>query len=171
MTRAKPTAKAGEGINRRKSFYVNKGHAYFRRARAHEAMRERVDGKVRTGVYAHVKNEDDVEVYRIVPREDRMKGRVLSEVGDVTIENAIVMAACQRDWKTYKAALAEFKHRALGKDLPTGTSQMMLNSHITYIHDRILRRGGPGQVEIQRELAALQKPNRIITGVSRRARH
>jgi hypothetical protein len=155
-----PLLKGGEGKtkNTGRAFWTDGTHAYLRRKKANPGIIERTDGKVRRGEYRHVKTSDDVEIYEISDDSPlRRKKLALTEMTDTAVERSIVVSACERDWKTFYDAVGELSYRYKNGGLPQGTSELILQQTMQYLHLRISRRGGPSPGEIGRELAGVRK--------------
>lgn len=155
-----PRLKGGEPKtkNVRRAFWTDGTHAYLRRKRANAGIIERTDAKVKAGEYKHIKTSDDVEIYEI--SDDSPLRRKKLDVGDMPIgqvEREIVQAACKRDWRLYYDAVSELAYRYKNGDLPSGTAETILQQTMQYLHLRITRRGGPGDVEIGQNLAKIRK--------------
>lgn len=170
-----------KGINGEKAFRFADGCLYLRRAKATPNFLESVAKKIRKGDYVHESTEGDVEVYRIA-ESSPMFPRAKAGLGEMPlrqVEMAIILAACDRDFKGYRDAAEELARRYRGGEVRSATGEALhlaaaleeYQRAMLYIEQRILRRGGPSGVEIQmrlRDLAA-QKRGRVITG-TRRAR-
>lgn len=155
-----PRLKGGEAKtkNTRRAFWTDGIHAYLRRKRANPGIIERTAAKVKAGEYKHVKTSDDVEIYEI--SDDSPLRRRKLDVVDMPIgqvEREIVTAACKRDWRLYYDAVSELTYRYKNGDLPSGTAELILQQTMQYLHLRISRRGGPGDVEIGQALAGIRK--------------
>ncbi len=155
-----PRLKGGEGKtkNVKRAFWTDGTHAFLRRKKANPGIIERTAAKVKSGDYKHVRTTDDVEIYEISDDSPlRRKHLTINEMTDTAVEREIVISACGRDWKTYYDAVAELCYRYKNAGLPEGTSGMILQQTMRYLHLRIHRRGGPSEVEISRELAGIRK--------------
>jgi len=159
-----------------RSFWYDGNKLYLRRAKANPAFSSRVDEKVADGEYIHESTTGDVEVYDIPARSPLHKKRAgLGVLTNKQVEQRIVQAACERDWKLYRDAVEEFARRSRttgsGEELHQASALFMFQRDMKYIESRILNRGGPSPVEIQmrmRELAA-QKRGRVIVPSKRLA--
>lgn len=171
-----------KGINGEKGFRFADGCLYLRRAKATPNFLEAVTKKIRSGEYVHRETTDDVEVYEIAEWSPMFRGKVtLGEMPIRSVEMAIVLAACERDFKGYRDAAEELARRYKGGEVSTGSGEPLhlgaalqeYQRTMLYLEQRILRRGGPSGVEIQMRLRDLNaaKRGRIITGTARRARH
>lgn len=155
-----PRLKGGEGKtkNTRRAFWTDGTHAFLRRKKANPGIIERTDGKVKRGEYRHVKTSDDVEIYEISDDSPlRRKTLNIGEMTDTQIEREIVVSACKRDWRVYYDAVGELCYRYKNGGLPQNTAEMILQQTMRYLHLRIHRRGGPSEVEIGQNLAAIRK--------------
>jgi hypothetical protein len=155
-----PRLKGGDGKtkNTRRAFWTDGTHAYLRRKKANEGIAARTDAKVKAGEYRHVKTSDDVEIFEIADDSPLRRQKLdVSEMPLGQIEREIVAAACKRDWPLYYDAVSELAHRYKNGDLPSGTAETILQNTMQYLHVRILRRGGPSDVEIGQALAGIRK--------------
>lgn len=155
-----PRLKGGEPRtkNTRRAFWTDGTHAYLRRKKANPGIIERTDAKVKRGEYRHVKTTDDVEIFEISDDSPlRRKKLEMTEMTDSMVERHIVVSACGRDWRTYYDAVSELAYRHKNGGLPQATGDMIFQQTMQYLHLRIHRRGGPGNVEINRELAKIRK--------------
>jgi hypothetical protein len=142
----------------KRGFAIDGTHAFLRRRTANSLIAERTDNKARKGEYRHVGTFDDVEVYEI--SEDsplRRKKQDLGELSIESIEKAIILAACKREWRLYYDAVSELAYRYKNSNLPGETSETILQTTMKYLHLRILRRGGPSDFEIANNLASIRK--------------
>ena len=142
----------------KRAFAIDGTHAFMRRAKANPSIIERTEAKARSGEYRHVGTFDDVEVYEIADDSPlRRKKKNLAELTIPRIEAEIVRAGTKRDWKLYYDATAELAYRYKNGDLPVATAHTMLQSTMKYLHQRILRRGGPSEFEIGAALKDVRK--------------
>jgi hypothetical protein len=146
---AGPEMKRNPIRDAKRAFAIDGTHVYFRRKKANPAMKERVDAKIRSGEYTHVRTDDGVETYAISEDSPLRRRKLdLTEMSGQQIEQHIIVAACGRDWKLYYDAVSELAYRYKNGNLPAGNAETMLQETMRYLHLRIGRRGGPNEMEI-----------------------
>lgn len=135
-------------------------YCYIRLGKANPATQERVKKLVESGEYIFERTDDDVTVFRY--REGSRYQRKRESVAEMTngrIMQEMIRAACDRNWTLYREASLEFAYR-IKAGLPPGQAEPMFQNLMTYLHLRISRRGGPGNVEINQALARLRADER-----------
>lgn len=152
-----------KGLGPKQHFKIDGKKLFIRRAQCNPGFVQRVDDKILEGEYKHVETTGDVEVYEIGDASP-LRRATLSHLTMRDIEMAIITAACKRDFALYHDACSElavrYRTNASGEELPTGTARTLYVEHMAYIELRILRRGGPSEFEIKRELGAINERKR-----------
>lgn len=133
-------------------------YVWFRRKQANPATLERHERFLRSGDYAHVGTQDDVEIYKLQPASPfkRKEPLDLRALDMYNVRRQAALSACRRDWAGYVDALEELAGRIKGTYDPA-FAKTMFGEALNAVENSIAIRGGPAKSEIDRELAAVRK--------------
>ena len=140
-------------------------YVLLRRKQANPETLKRHEEFIARGEYKFLMTSDDVEVYQLQPSSPfkRKEPIDLTSLDDYNLRRAIAKAACRRDWVTYVDALEEIAGRIKGRFDPAFGQQVFLDT-LADIELMIERRGGPGQLERDREVNAVRKKHGLGKG-------
>lgn len=144
-----------DGVN----WYLRRKMCQAESSGAPHAIIVRTQQKVEAGELTYVRTDDDVEVYEIARDSKlRRRGRVaLNEMTPEQVAGVIVRSGCARDFRLYYDAVTELSYMLKNSDLPGPQAHMVLQSWMRYLQTRIMRRGGPSEFEIARNLEEIRK--------------
>jgi hypothetical protein len=109
------------------------------------------------GDYTYIETQDDVEICRVNEQSTFFrKGVYLGEMSEGGVRQAVVLAACMRDWPLYVDCLTELASKVKGK-FHDAHGTLRWNEHLAYITHLIHLRRGPSPAECSRGMQEVRK--------------
>lgn len=132
-------------------------YVYFRRKKSNPETLKRHEDFIRRDHYVHVETQDDVEIYKVQPVSPfKRPQRDLTELDTYNLRRETVLAACRRDWCTFIDGLTELSTRIKSR-YHDSFAATVYQENLQAVFLAINMRGGPAQVEIDREVRALRQ--------------
>jgi hypothetical protein len=132
-------------------------YVYFRRKKSNPETLKRHEDFIARDHYVHVETSDDVEIYKLTPRSPfKRPQRDLTTLDSYNLRREAVLAACRRDWATLIDALSELSTRIKSR-FHEGFAATVYQENLHAIFLAINMRGGPAQMEIDKEVRALRQ--------------
>ncbi len=109
------------------------------------------------GDYTYIETQDDVEICRVNEQSSFFrKGVYLGEMTEGGVRQAVVLAACMRDWPLYVDCLTELASKVKGK-FHDAFATLRWNEHLSYITHLIQLRRGPSPQECARGMQQVRQ--------------
>lgn len=150
-------------------------YVWFRRNKANPATLERHNNFVADGDYIHVETQNDIEIWQLRPQSmfhskkgPRGKQLDISKLNMYDLRRQAALAACRRDWVSFRDIMSYLKERVLARHLGnTNAGDQEYAEQYLAVIQSIVQRDGPSAGEINRELMSLMQKGgsreRIIT--------
>jgi hypothetical protein len=161
---------AGAKLGKDRVWFSDGEYIWFRRKKANPATLERHNRFTASGDYKHIGTSDDVEVYKLndssafkikTPRAPRVFD--LEAADWYNVRRQAALAACRRDFKTFRdivAFMRERLNRNVGDNTESrwtqGFCDLQWADTYTALMNSVKMRGGPSPQEINMELQKLR---------------
>jgi hypothetical protein len=147
-------------------------HVWFRRKKSNPATLERHNRFVSAGDYQYIATHDDVECYRLREQSifaiKKPKTVDLAQFNDYDVKRLAAKAAMKHDWQVFADIVAYIRDKLNRNVRADGWTQQWADMQFADVYsdliEMVLRRNGPGPVEINNALARLHRNSAANTG-------